>query len=168
MKASIASIVIALSVAGLFAAETGKKNPIIDYGGFLQNAQKIQAYREKRRVSEERFVELSKHPGTVILDTRSAAKFAQIHVRGATHLNFSDITETALAKSIPDKETPILIYCNNNFRGDPVNLESKMAPAALNIPTFITLYTYGYRNVYELEPLLDLEATVIPMERSAH
>jgi hypothetical protein len=43
-----------------------------------------------------------------------------------------------------------------------------MAPAALNIPTFITLYTYGYRNVYELEPLLDLEATVIPMERSAH
>ena len=31
----------------------------------------------------------------------------------------------------------------------------KMAVAALNIPTFATLYAYGYQNLYELGPALD-------------
>ena len=30
-----------------------------------------------------------------------------------------------------------------------------MPRASLNISTYIALYTYGYRNVYELAPLVD-------------
>jgi hypothetical protein len=30
-----------------------------------------------------------------------------------------------------------------------------MAIAALNIPTFVTLYAYGYQNLYELGPVVD-------------
>ncbi|MFT4639041.1 MAG: phage shock protein E [Verrucomicrobiales bacterium] len=157
---------IALTTLSVFATDSPEKNPIIDYDAFLKNAQEIQAYREKQRVSEDSFIALAKFSNTIILDTRSAAKFAEIHVKGAKHLNFSEMTKDSLAKVIPNKETRILIYCNNNFRGDPINLQSKMAPAALNIPTFITLYTYGYKNVYELAPLLDLASTSIPFTRS--
>ena len=34
---------------------------------------------------------------------------------------------------------------------------------ALNIPTYITLHAYGYENVYELGPLLDVRSTRIPL-----
>ena len=30
---------------------------------------------------------------------------------------------------------------------------------ALNLSTFVTLYDYGYRNVYELAPLLHVETS---------
>ena len=52
---------------------------------------------------------------------------------------------------IPDKNTRILIYCNNNFISKRRSLLDKSLPLALNIPTFINLYGYGYKNVYELK-----------------
>jgi hypothetical protein len=46
---------------------------------------------------------------------------------------------------------------------------AKRAELALNIPTFINLYGYGYRNVYELselvsvhDPRLEFEGTRLP------
>jgi hypothetical protein len=67
---------------------------------------------------------------------------------------------------IPNADTRILIYCNNNFINDqanfasktviPILINKKIAPIslALNIPTYINLYGYGYRNVYELSELV--------------
>ena len=100
---------------------------------------------------------------TIVLDTRSAAKFALLHVKGAVHLNFSEITTDSLAKLIPTKDTRILIYCNNNFDNAPVAFRSKSPGMALNIPTFITLHAYGYENIYELGPLLDVKKTRISL-----
>jgi len=57
---------------------------------------------------------------------------------------------------IPDKETTILIYCNNNFRGAQSAFPTKLPTASLNISTYISLYSYGYRNIYELGPLIDI------------
>ena len=56
----------------------------------------------------------------------------------------------------------ILIYCNNNFEGEEINFPGKKAEVALNIPTFLNLHAYGYKNVYELKPLLDFKTTKIP------
>ena len=67
-----------------------------------------------------------------------------------------------MRKIFPNKQTRILIYCNNNFLGAPRALASKMAPASLNISTYIALATYGYTNVYELGPLLDVATTKLP------
>lgn len=33
--------------------------------------------------------------------------------------------------------------------------------------TYVALFTYGYRNVYELEPLFDVHATGVPLEGDA-
>lgn len=53
------------------------------------------------------------------------------------------------------RDRTVLIYCNNNFTGDQKPFPSKRPAVALNIPTFVSLWAYGYRNVYELSELLD-------------
>ena len=137
-------------------------NPLVDYNGFRKVAAQVQTVRPQRRVSEEKFMALAAEADTAILDARSADKFALRHIKGAVSLPFTDFTEESLAKVIPRKDTRVLIYCNNNFRGAPVSLASKAAPASLNISTYIALATYGYTNVYELAPLLDVKTTKRP------
>jgi hypothetical protein len=40
----------------------------------------------------------------------------------------------------------------------------KKASASLNLSTFVALYDYGYRNVYELAPLLEVETSRLEFE----
>jgi len=130
-------------------------NQNIDFVGFAALTSQLEPLREAYRISEAEFIEMSKDEDTIILDTRSAAKYAELHIKGAVHLNFSDITSDTLAAIIPTPTTRILIYCNNNFENAPRPFPVKRAVAALNIPTFITLYAYGYQSLYELGPVVD-------------
>ena len=158
MKTKTLCILFALT-ASLFADEG---NPQIDYAAFLKLTAELEPERLKHRISEEEFLKMSTQKGVIVLDTRSKAKFDMLHVKGAKHLNFSDFTEKALTQLIPDKNTPILIYCNNNFENAGIPMITKSAPLALNIPTYINLRGYGYKNVYELKPNLDIRKTRIP------
>jgi hypothetical protein len=142
-------------------------NPAIRYDEFAKLTAKLQPVREKCRVTEEEFIRMAAEPGTVILDARTRERYERIHVKGARHLAFTDFTADALANVIPDKTTRILIYCNNNFDNEPVDLARKSFAVALNIQTFINLHAYGYTNVRELGPLLDAKTTRIPLERAA-
>ena len=142
-------------------------NPAIDPAAFLRVAGDALAERERRRVSEAEFIRMSREPGTVVLDARSKAKYDELHVEGAIHLSFPDIAIESLAALLPDKDVRILIYCNNNFRGDESAFPKKLASASLNLSTFVALYDYGYRNVWELGPLIDVGTTAIPFAPSA-
>ena len=71
-------------------------------------------------------------------------------MKGAVHLSFPDIGVGSLASTLPDKDARILIYCNDNFFNDESAFASKIATESLNLSTYITLYDYGYRNVWEL------------------
>jgi hypothetical protein len=139
-------------------------NPAIDMPGYLRIADQAATHRETRRISEAEFIRMSRAPGTVVLDARSAEKYRELHVRGALHLSFPDITVESLARLIPDKGTRILIYCNNNFLNAEGPFPKKLATASLNLSTYIALYTYGYRNVYELGPLIDVRESRIEFE----
>ncbi len=156
------SLILAL-LTPVSAAEPA--NPAIDYPRFLQLTQSLAPVREKHRISEAAFIKMAAEPGTIILDARSRDKYTALHIKGAQHLAFTDFTSEALAALIPSQSTRILIYCNNNFENEPVNLARKNAPVSLNIQTFINLHAYGYKNVYELGPLLDMHTTVIPFTR---
>lgn len=101
---------------------------------------------------------------TLILDTRSKANYEIKHIKGAVHLNFSEMTTRDLKEAIPSKDTRILIYCNNNFLNNIQPLTLKSAPLALNIPTFITLYGNSYKNLYELGPAIDENDGLIEFE----
>ena len=126
-------------------------NPQIDMPAFLASAQEAAEHRRTHRVSEEEFLEMMKEPGTIVLDARSAQKFAELHVKGATNLDFPDITGESLARVVPDKDTRVLIY--NNFANAEKPFPAKMVSASLNLSTYVALYEYGYRNVYELRKM---------------
>jgi hypothetical protein len=148
------------------AEESSIPNRLIDYQGFLDNAVKVQTLRNQRRISETEFLGLAADPKTIIFDARSDSKFAMLHVKGAKHLSLPDVTADELAKIIPNKSARILIYCNNNFENEPKALPPKIITASLNLYTFNTLYSYGYTNVYELGPLIDITKSILPFEGS--
>jgi rhodanese-related sulfurtransferase len=160
-------IVIALiALAGVARADDPPElaNPAIDIAGHLRFSAEAARHRETRRVSEDQFIRMSREPGTVILDARSREMYELTHVRGAINLSFPDIDVASLARTIPDKRTRILIYCNNNFSHMEAAFARKLMEASLNLYTYEALYIYGYRNVYELGPLLDYRTTKIPFE----
>ena len=125
-------------------------NPAIDMEGYLKVSREAAKHRATRRVSEEDFMRMAREPNTIVLDARSREKYDERHIQGAVSLAFSDIAVESLARAIPDKNTRILIYCNNNFENNVAPVMLKRVELALNIQTFINLYGYGYRNVYEL------------------
>lgn len=154
------ALLFTLTLPGALAqAQSATPNPRIDMDGFLRVSQEAAKHRVERRVSELEFQRMSGEPGTLILDARSASKFAELHIKGAVNLSFPDIAIDSLAKLIPDKKMRILIYCNNNFSNDESAFPSKLSSASLNLSTYIALYSYGYRNVYELAPLIDVKQT---------
>lgn len=160
-----AALLVCLSPS-LPAGEKDIPNPKIDYPGFLDDAAAAGKLRAQRRLTEEEFLRMAADPGTIVLDARSNAKYDMLHIRGAQNLSLPDMTESTLAKVIPAKNTRVLIYCNNNFEREETALPTKAARASLNIYTFNTLYSYGYRNIYELGPLLDITASKLPFEGS--
>ena len=142
-------------------------NPAINEAAYLPAVEDALGHRAGRRLSEADFIRMSREPGAIVLDARSKAKFDELHVEGAINLSFPDIAVESLAVALPDKSARILIYCNNNFSGAEGAFPSKLPSASLNLPTYVTLYDYGYRNVYELGPLIDVAASAIAFEGRA-
>ncbi len=143
------------------------QNPAIDMDGYLRAAREAAAYRETHRLSEADFIRMSCERGTLVLDARSRQKYDELHIKGAINLSFPDIAIDSLTQAIPDKNTRILIYCNNNFRNAEGPFPAKLSTASLNLATYIALYTYGYPNVYELGPLIDIKSSALTFESSA-
>jgi hypothetical protein len=166
-----ALLLVALPLAGIAADTQAPKpppvNPAINMPGYLRVSREAAQHRETRRLSEADFLRLSAEPGTVVLDARSQEKYDLLHVRGAIHLSFPDITVESLKRTLPDKSARILIYCNNNFKNAEEPFPTKMPTASLNLSTYIALYTYGYRNVYELGPQIDPKNAKLPFEGRA-
>lgn len=160
-------IVALVALTAVFTVNAQKAvkipNPAIDMKGYLKVANEAAEYRESRRLTEDEFIKASKEPGVIVLDARSKQKYDELHIKGAVNLSFPDITVESLATMFPDKNAKILIYCNNNFKNAEDAFPKKMAEASLNISTYISLYTYGYRNVYELGPLLDVKTTKVEL-----
>src|SRR5262245_10359692 len=164
----IVCMLLILSVMFFARAQDSSKitNPNIDMKGYLRISQEAAEYRETRRISEEEFIRMSQEPGTIILDARSKQLFDLLHIKGAINLSFPDIAVESLKSMIPDLKTRILIYCNNNFRGAECPFPTKMPTASLNLSTFIALYNYDYRNIYELGPQIDIEKSKLDFDPS--
>lgn len=154
-------LILLSGISSILAAET-IPNRLIDYREFQKIVAESASERESHRLTEPQFIAAMAEPHAVLLDARTASKYELRHIRGAVSLPFTDFTAETLAKIIPDKDTKILIYCNNNFVGSQVSFASKAPSASLNISTYTSLKSYGYTNIYELGPLLDVHTTAIP------
>jgi len=157
-------MVRALLLLAWLGTAAAQDNPAIDMPGYLRVAREAAEHRATRRVSEAEFIRMSREPGTVVLDARSREMYDRLHVKGAINLSFPDIAVESLKQTLPDPSARILIYCNNNFDGAEGPFARKIMSASLNLPTFITLYDYGYRNVYELAPYMNIRHTKIEFE----
>ena len=189
MKSSMLAVSFLFLVANSGLAQgTNYPKAKVSFEDFKGLVAEVETHRASRLIDLNTFVKMSKEPGLIILDSRSDFRFDRIHVKGAKHLAFTDFTQDNLAKVIPSFETKILIYCNNNFDGNQTDFASKIAlprpkPAtntvasqfavqakplmmALNIPTYINLYGYGYRNVYELHELVNVNDSRFAFEGS--
>ena len=127
----------------------------IDYRGFRGLTGEVEAYRADRLVSLAEFQRMARAPNTIVLDARSADAYREGHIGGAINLPFTDFTDQSLVAALRDPNVRILIYCNNNFSNNAQPVILKRVELALNIQTFINLYGYGYRNVYELSDIVD-------------
>lgn len=157
------AVSLALATPG-FAAPPA--NPQIDYAGFQLLTRDVGQYRQARLLGWNEFAAAARRPGVLLLDARSADAYRAGHIKGAVNLPFTDFTAESLAKVIGDKERPILIYCNNNFRNDRAPVQMKLAQVALNIQTFINLVGYGYANVHELGETVDFNDPKVGWVRS--
>ena len=156
----------------------------VSFRDFKQLVAAVKPHRAERLIDLDTFLKMSKEPDAIIFDSRSDFRYNRIHIKGARHLSFTDFTQDNLGKVIPSFDTKILIYCNNNFEGNQTDFASKIAlpgavPSgaqfrvqekprmmALNIPTYVNLYGYGYRNVYELAELVHVDDPRIEFEGS--
>jgi rhodanese-related sulfurtransferase len=186
MKSRIVAVAVMICAASTGLAQTTNyPKAKVSFDDFKGLVAEVETHRARRLINLNTFLKMSQEPGVIILDSRSAFRFERIHVKGAKHLAFTDFTQDNLQKVIPTFETTILIYCNNNFDGNQRDFASKIAlpltaPAnaaatqfaaqakplmmALNIPTYIHLYGYGYRNVYELNELVNVNDPRIAFE----
>ena len=188
MKSILCAVsVILLASNGGLAQDTNYPKAKVSFDDFKGLVAEVEAHRASRLIDLNTFLKMSKEEGVVILDSRSDFRFDRIHLKGAKHLAFTDYTQDNLQKLIPNPETKILIYCNNNFDGNQMDFatkafvpransdralatqfaaQAKPLMMALNIPTYINLYGYGYRNVYELNELVKVNDPRIAFEGS--
>lgn len=185
MRASLALLVALLLTNSSIAQDKDYPKAKVSFADFKGIVAEVESHRASRLIDLDTFLRMSSEPGTIILDSRSTFRYERIHVKGAKHLSFTDFTQSNLRDVIPSFETTILIYCNNNFEGNQTDFASKVSlpkPAdaratqfaaqekprmmALNVPTYINLFGYGYRNVYELNELVDVNDPRITFEGS--
>jgi len=93
----------------------------------------------KTRVKEEDYRETKKRLDAgekfVLVDTREDSEWARGHIPGAVHLG-RGIIERDIEKTVPDKNTQIVLYCGGGYRS---------ALAADN------LQKMGYRDVISMD-----------------
>jgi len=163
MKQMSLSLIMLLLCTSQIKAQN-ENNVAVDFAGFVKITNEMTDFRKSRLIDIETFNACSQEENTIILDTRSKKAYDEIHIKGAIHLNFSDFTKASLERVIGSKDTRILIYCNNNFNSPLEALTRKSLPLALNIPTFINLYGYDYKNIYELDAFLDQNDSRVQFE----
>jgi len=188
MKSGVLAVLVVLLAATAARAQVANyPKAKVSFDDFKGLVAEVEAHRASRLVDLNTFLKMSKEPDVIIFDSRSDFRYERIHLKGAKHLAFTDFTQDNLAKIIPNPDTRILIYCNNNFDGNQIDFatkafvprraadktvaaqfgaQAKPIMMALNIPTYINLYGYGYRNVYELHELVKVSDPRIEFEGS--
>ena len=78
-------------------------------------------------------------PNCVLIDVREEPEYITGHAVDAVLLPVDELTEETAAQAIPDRETPVLVYCRSGYR-------SNMAARKLD--------RMGYTQVYDIGSLI--------------
>ena len=107
---------------------------------------------------------MSREPGTIVLDARSKEKYDLLHVKGAINLSFPDIDRREPEEDPAGQGRPHPDLLQQQLQATPRRRSRRRCRrASLNLSTYIALYNYGYRNVYELGPQVDPKDSKLPL-----
>ncbi len=145
-----------------------------NFDQFTQAVLDVQKRRKERLLTAEEFAKLAATPGTVVLDARSEGSFELLHVKGSINLPYTNFGMETLRKIIPEGTSKLLIYCRNNINNESLErvewasatpfIVPKERAAGLNIPVAVTLFIYGFENVWELDEIVDPASSPIEFE----
>ena len=65
----------------------------------------LEAYRQLRQSDDPH----------ILIDTREESEWAAGHVKGAVHMS-KGVIERDIETKVPDKSTPLVLYCGGGFR----------------------------------------------------
>lgn len=54
---------------------------------------------------------LRSRPDTVILDIRTRREYMEQRARGSIHLDYNEFSPGRVARLLPDKQRPVMVYC---------------------------------------------------------
>ena len=161
------SLIVTLigSPLSVVAAPILKPEQTIDYEQYHENALKLSKLRKERLIEVPEMLEMVKDKNTILLDVRSKTAFGYGHIKGATHLDYSDIAPKQLEATLPDKSARIILVCDESMTQYPTR------QLKLSSDAFALLHQYGYANVYEMKELWgskDPEAyyKLLPLEKN--
>src|SRR5689334_9233252 len=100
------SVILLAASVGL-AQDTKYPKAKVSFADFKGLVTEVETHRAKRLIDLNTFLQMSKEPGVIILDSRSDFRFDRIHLKGAKHLAFTDFTQDSLQKVIPTFDTKI-------------------------------------------------------------
>lgn len=84
--------------------------------------------------SKEACTPIKMEKNAILIDVRTPDEFKTAHIQGAINIPYDKI-HTAITRSVPEKSTPVYLYCRSGRRSS----------IALK-----TVKGMGYRNVYDL------------------
>jgi len=144
MKLILIPILVLLACSSSFSQVNPSR--IIDGKQFHENALLFEKDKGKHLLNLEGFIKMLKSSDPkVIIDVRAKPSFVEKHIKGAINITMEELTDSRLKEVAPDKNTPIIIYCDNTF--------FPTRRVALTTYAYPTLMNYGYQNVFDIEPL---------------
>ena len=152
MRYSVIVLSLCCLLNGTIASAEKKAVPLQKPLEYYKQAEALSEFRNTRQVSmNEINAMMQQDKNTVLLDTRGDEDFARLHIRGAKHLSYADMTTDRLEKMFPDKNTRIIVYCDSAIMS-PL---TRMMPLSTN--AFVDLHMYGYKNIYEMRSAMRVQ-----------
>ena len=112
---------------------------------FFENAAAAVKSGRLTATTSEQLLAWQKTGSVVLIDLRNEKSFKLRHLKGAVNVPLSELTEEKLKAVIPEKNSQVVVYCDNNF-----NPTRMIAATTMGAPAIQQL---GYSKVSTLEPL---------------
>lgn len=117
---------------------------------YYAQAQEIEKVRASRQLDYPTAERMLREKNTILIDARGDMEFKRLHLKGAMHLSYADMTFDKLAQVIPDKNTRVILYCDKGI------LIRNTRMFALSGHAFVDMTLSGYKNLYEIRQVNEI------------
>lgn len=118
-----------------------------------QEVQQAFETAEKAQLDLEGLQALIDRNRVAIIDLRAPERYAADHIAGAVNIPLTALTEKTVAAAVPDKETPIVLMCDNSL------MPTRMI--AMTLQGWPVVKAAGYENVYRLNLWQDRDGRIL-------